>query len=197
MKEPLNYKAVLVTGSREGCHILRTISSSLYSQGVETSFEQRDQSLLVHDGFFDVDYKVVFLNSAMWSCPEFIRGRYFSEILYVPRANLTKYAGGLIEELKYRTVKPTGEVPRDRCLSLYFKGAYESVDPVWNQEETSLSSKFCFPASLFRREMLQYFENISDPTIEEFLMALSMEGVSGKTPYEKEAILSAEKTLHT
>lgn len=51
---------------------------------------------------------------------------------------------------------------------------------------------FPFPASLYRVGMEDFFEDSSKPTIEEFLMALTMENVNATTPEEIEAVKKAE-----
>jgi hypothetical protein len=49
-----------------------------------------------------------------------------------------------------------------------------------------------FPPSLYRRSMLEMFEDPLNPTEEEFLMAIMMEGISGRTKEEVDAIKKAK-----
>lgn len=55
----------------------------------------------------------------------------------------------------------------------------------------SISQRFNFPVSLYREEMEEYFLDSNDPKIEEFLLALMMENISGNTEEEKKAIEEA------
>lgn len=58
----------------------------------------------------------------------------------------------------------------------------------------SISKDFHFPLTLYREGMEEYFSDKGNPTQEEFLLALMMENVHGRTEIEKEAI--KEATLH-
>lgn len=57
---------------------------------------------------------------------------------------------------------------------------------------SSVSDKFSFPFSLFRPGMVDHMEDPWDPTPEEFLFALVMEGVNASTKEEKDAVEQAQ-----
>lgn len=67
----------------------------------------------------------------------------------------------------------------------YFKARYKT-------RNLSVTDSFFFPMSMFRVEMVQHFNNPWDPTPEEFLFAVVMEGINAKTPEENLAIEKAK-----
>lgn len=59
-------------------------------------------------------------------------------------------------------------------------------------ESESLSSRFYFPLSLFRMEMLQHFEDMWDPTPDEFLFSIALEGINATSEEERRSIKEAK-----
>lgn len=129
-----------------------------------------------------------------WSWPNKLKGICYDEII------LTRLASREIEnpeliEGAFAGCRSEGSV-KDNGLYYLINNDPRVASVLFDQVEaysakTPAAKGFDFPPSLFRRCMTEYFEDWRNPTPEEFLFALTMEGVSGNTSREKEAIEAA------
>lgn len=148
-------------------------------------------SFEVYDKVFDVFYQCTILSArGRRDWDDQIRGMYLSEVLLSPEMAADK---DVIDR-----IMPRLHIDESK-FSVYERAAMQMTLGKLNLEYTSpvpvltsLSKDFNFPLSLFRRNMLDHFMDKMNPTREEFLFALMMEGVHGSTDDEKAAIHEAK-----
>lgn len=166
-----------------------------------------NSSLVVHDSVFSLDFVVNAIPINQWSWIDKIRGFCYDEILVTADAASNgmykeHIPGALQRKVCSKTVdshallflaKNDQRVMNAIELDTVDWGTKDHRKPeIW-----SLSEDFDFPVSLFRRCMTNYFVNWKIPTREEFIFALTMEGISGSTDREKKAIEEAKFYLES
>lgn len=129
-----------------------------------------------------------------WTWPEKIKAVSYDEVI------LTRAAREIVEDIEaldtaFSKCRSAGSV-KDNGLYYLLNNDREIADRLRGDVDkysakVPAAGGFDFPPTLFRRCMTEYFEDWRNPTPEEFLFALTMEGVSGNTSREKEAIEAA------
>lgn len=166
----------------------------------EYLLRERFTELLVMDKLLNVNFLINFYCTNQWSWAERTKGLVYDEVLVTNRGfHRTEYPENFSEVMSrcersdflpgMAMFLLTQNDQRIReglgsDIALTSTGAGTNVG--------SMSEDFDFPVSLFRRSMIGYFEDIERPTREEFLFALTMEGISGNTDREKKAIQEAQ-----
>lgn len=158
------------------------------------------EEICVRDTLLNVNFVINFYCTNQWSWSERARGLVYDEVIVtrrgldwmeypenlsnvMSRCNKSEYIPGmamfLLTQNDQKVIEALGS---DTGMTTTSVGTSSG----------SMSQDFDFPTSLFRRSMLGYFEDIKKPTREEFLFALTMEGISGNTEREKKAIEEAQ-----
>lgn len=186
---------------------LRGAISRDYSYTPSPNDNRATSNLVVHDSIFSVDISIFAIPVNQWSWLDKIRGRTYDEILVTADAASNGMYKEHIPEAMQR--KRCSKGVESHALLFLTKNdqrvmntiALDNVD--WGTEDHrkpeiwSLSEDFDFPVSLFRRCMTNYFVDWKKPTREEFIFALTMEGISGSTEREKKAIEEAKLHLES
>ena len=180
----------------------------MFSLGVAISRDKTYESIgrkqfdeiIVRDTLLDVDYLINFYCTNQWSWADKTRGLVYDEVLVTGRGfERMEYPENLAEVMS--RCKRSDYVPgmamflltqNDEKIRNGLGSDIALTSTGVGTNVGSLSDKFDFPVTLFRRNMLGYFEDFKNPTREEFLFALTMEGISGNTDREKKAIEEAQ-----
>lgn len=155
--------------------------------------------IIVRDTVLNVDFLINFYCTNQWSWADKTRCLIYDEVLVTRRGfERMEYPENLPEVLS--RCRKTGSISE---MSLYLlarndqkisakQGNDIAKTTAFDGENVgTMSEDFDFPSSLFRRSMMPYFEDFRSPTREEFLLALTMENISGSTAREKKAIEEA------
>lgn len=169
-------------------------------QSYEYLDRERFGELLVRDTLLNVDYLINFYCTNQWSWADKTRGLVYDEVLVTGRGfERMEYPENLAEVMS--RCKRSEYVPgmamflltqNDERIRNGLGSDIALTSTGVGTNVGSLSDKFDFPVTLFRRAMLGYFEDFKNPTREEFLFALTMEAISGSTDREKKAIEEAQ-----
>ncbi|MEI9553646.1 hypothetical protein [Enterobacter hormaechei] len=156
--------------------------------------------IIVRDKVLNVDFLINFYCTNQWSWAEKTRGLVYDEVLVTGRGfERMEYPENLAEVMS--RCKRSDYIPgmamflltqNDERIRNGLGSDIALTSTGVGTNVGSLSDKFDFPVTLFRRTMLGYFEDFKNPTREEFLFALTMEGISGNTDREKKAIEEAQ-----
>lgn len=156
--------------------------------------------IIVRDKVLNVDFLINFYCTNQWSWAEKTRGLVYDEVLVTGRGfERMEYPENLAEVMS--RCKRSDYIPgmamflltqNDERIRNGLGSDIALTSTGVGTNVGSLSDKFDFPVTLFRRTMLGYFEDFKNPTREEFLFALTMEGISGSTDREKKAIEEAQ-----
>lgn len=167
------------------------------------SFKGRDShyEILVHDWTLGTSFLVNTVSTNQWSWPQRVQGLKYDEV------HLTDAGYRVMEDRNelHRVVQlrnMPGKNPL-HCNALLFMMLNDAkVEDTlgkrlldiehFGRAQPSLARTFDLPPTLFRRRMLPYFENLEMPTRDEFLFAVTLEGVSASTTREKAAIEATE-----
>jgi len=162
----------------------------------------RSEWLVLRDSLLGTSMVINFYCTNQWSWLDKVRGRIYDEVI-VTRQALSKmeYPENLPSALS--GCRLSGDIS-DSALFLLTQNDERAMDTTGSfigktsrGGERSASEDFDFPISLFRRRMVDYFVNWKKPTREEFIFALTMEGISGSTDREKKAIEEAKLYLES
>lgn len=155
--------------------------------------------IVVRDTLLNVDFLINFYCTNQWSWADKTRGLIYDEVLVTGRGlQRMEYPENLANVMS--RCKKSESAPgmamflltqNDQKIRSGLGSDIGLASADVGTNDGSLSDKFDFPATLFRRAMLGYFEDFKNPTREEFLFALMMENVSGRTSREKKAIEEA------
>lgn len=162
----------------------------------------RSEFLLLRDSLLGTSMVINFYCTNQWSWLNKMRGIIYDEVIVSRQAlRRMEYPENLPSALS--GCRLSGDIS-DSSLFLLTQNderAMDTIAPVIGKTsrgaERSLSEDFDFPVSLFRRCMTNYFVNWKIPTREEFIFALTMEGISGSTDREKKAIEEAKFYLES
>lgn len=156
--------------------------------------------IIVRDKVLNVDFLINFYCTNQWSWAEKARGLIYDEVLVTGRGfERMEYPENLAEVMS--RCKRSEYIPgmamflltqNDERIRNGLGSDIALTSTGVGTNVGSLSDKFDFPVTLFRRNMLGYFEDFKNPSREEFLLALTMEGISGNTDREKKAIEEAQ-----
>lgn len=156
--------------------------------------------IIVRDKVLNVDFLINFYCTNQWSWAEKTRGLIYDEVLVTGWGfERMEYPENLAEVMS--RCKRSEYIPgmamflltqNDERIRNGLGSDIAVTSTGVGTNVGSLSDKFDFPVTLFRRNMLGYFEDFKNPTWEEFLFALTMEGISGNTDREKKAIEEAQ-----
>ncbi|AKY03970.1 hypothetical protein ADU18_0067 [Cronobacter phage PBES 02] len=156
--------------------------------------------IIVRDKVLNVDFLINFYCTNQWSWAEKVRGLIYDEVLVTRRGfERMEYPENLAEVMS--RCKRSEYIPgmamflltqNDERIRNGLGSDIALTSTGVGTNVGSLSDKFDFPVTLFRRTMLGYFEDFKNPTREEFLFALTMEGIIGNTDREKKAIEEAQ-----
>lgn len=166
----------------------------------ESEGRKHFDEILVRDTVLNVDFLINFYCTNQWSWAEKTRGLIYDEVLVTGRGfKRMEYPENLSEVMS--RCKSSEYVPgmamflltqNDERIRNGLGSDIALTSTGVGTNVGSLSDKFDFPVTLFRRAMLGYFEDFKNPTREEFLFALTMEAISGSTDREKKAIEEAQ-----
>lgn len=190
-----NRKLILCSSRSEMNDLMYRIRAALARDGSYV-FRARAawDNIAVKDHKLDHEFVIMPVSVNQWSWPDKIKGVAYDEVV------LTREACAKVEDLQlidtaFSRARETGSVKDNGLYYLINNDAEISSRLLEVIEKYSAkvpaAKGFDFPPSLFRRCMTEYFEDWRNPTPEEFLFALTMEGVSGNTSREKEAIEAA------
>lgn len=159
------------------------------------------ENIWVFDDTLKHGYLVSLVTVNQWTWKNVLRGSKVNELVFSRGAlSMVGKFEEDVDEFKSFTNSlvrdKTGDVLKDNSLFLmlseFSETSARSMSPHNYGYGQSLSKDFDFPLSLFRRTMVSYFEDILNPTPEEFIFALTMEGISGNTEWEKASIEKAK-----
>lgn len=194
-------KVVLCADSRDRIDWIHSLSRALDrdSTYLVGSREKRSE-LLAIDTTLDVKLLIEFYSTNQWSWADKTRGIIYDEILITGRGQERMVYPENLDGVVDR-IRRTGTFS-DMSLYLLTQNDPQIAGGLGNDigkttalgedNKVSLAKDFDFPGSLFRRDMIQYFEDFRNPSREEFLFALTMGGVHVSTAREKAAIDSAK-----
>lgn len=190
-----NRKLILCTSRGEINSIMSDIKEALWR---DESYVYRSRAawdrVAVKDLRLNHEFVIVPVSVNQWTWLDTTKGLRYDELILTSRASEKVENPDLVESA-FSGCKSEGSV-KDNALYYLLnndaKIAASTAEMVCRYSATVPAAKgFDFPPSLFRRCMTEYFEDWRNPTPEEFLFALTMEGVSGNTSREKEAIEAA------
>lgn len=167
------------------------------------SFRERGSSyeLLVHDWALGTSFLVNTVSTNQWSWPQHLLGLKYDEVHLSDAGYRVMEDRTDLHHVVQRRNMP-GKNPL-HCNALLFMMLNDSKAEAtmgnklldiehFGRAQPSLARTFDLPPTLFRRRMLPYFEDLENPTRDEFLFAVTLEGVSASTTREKAAIEATE-----
>lgn len=155
----------------------------------------------VYDDILSHGYFVDIISVNQWTWKDKLRGSSINELVFSRGAiamleRYDKEFDNFGQIAKSFVKDQTGNILKDNSLFLMLNELDDISRSCMHSNnlgnEVSLSKDFDFPISLFRRCMTQYFGDVFNPTPEEFIFALTMEGISGNTEWEKASIEKAK-----
>lgn len=151
-------------------------------------------NLTVRDSLLDHGFVIMPVTVNQWTWPDKLKGIHYDEIIVSRLANREIEEPELLERA-FAGCRKEGSV-KDNGLYYLINNDPEIagrwVDQIKQYSASCPAAEgFDFPPTMFRRCMTEYFEDWRNPTPEEFLLAITMEGLSGNTSREKEAIEEA------
>lgn len=190
-------KLILCWDTFERKSVIERLCDVLSKDG-SYKFRRVDHSyeIIVQDLILKEDFRIDAVSTNQWSWLDRVNGLEFNEVVATKAGwgnmeDKEKFPALLSRKRKSKTILSANSL----SFLLRNKGnvlkEMHGFGDLW-ETGGSMSPDFDFPPSLFTRGMMSYFENITKPTPEEFLMALMMEGVSGSTEREKKAIEAAQ-----
>lgn len=189
-----NRKLVLCSERREKEYWMDTLKSILEGDG-SYQYKSRPASdrIIVRDTLLCHAFVIIPVSVNQWTWPDKTKGIVYDEVVISERAYELIEDPELLEDVWSRC-RPEGSV-KDNGLYYLLNNdplARHLLNDLHSFTASCPAAKgFDFPPSMFRRCMTDYFEDWRNPTPEEFLLAITMEGLSGNTSREKEAIEAA------
>ncbi|QYC52461.1 hypothetical protein [Salmonella phage SSBI34] len=192
IKDQASLKYIVCRDSTERKNILWELSSVFDKEiGIKFRMNGPSYSVRVHDTLFNKAYEIQTISTISHCWYSRLRGLEISEVLATTRSLKDLNDTEEIDILRGRIRAEGCDVFEKNLLSFTLRGRSRFLEEV-SPDSRSLTDSFNFPISLFRRGMVEYFEDPFNPTREEFLFAVMMEGIGGKTSEEIRAINDAK-----